>query len=142
MGHLSDAWIACPLNIGHADTISFQNGYSNALVYHRDLRMNRELWSAHRLLTSAFSRLQTCRSGNNSCLPCGCLSMPHLSRRRTPTPGHATCAALTWRGLGEVTRTGRGRGRGFGRRLTGTLGTRAPAHGRQGKGCGTDSGSN
>jgi hypothetical protein len=68
-----------------------------------------------------FSRLQACRSVNNV----------HDEA--------ASRATLTWRGLGEATRTGRGRGRGFGRRLTDTRGTQGDSRSAGGQDVGTDS---
>ena len=60
------------------------------------------------------------------CLPCGRAQYATPVKAKTsaplPFPG-TTCAALTWRGLVELTRTGsRGRGAGCGRRWRGERG--------------------
>ena len=59
---------------------------------------------------------------------------PVKAKTSAPAPGFpASCAALTWRGFEEATRTGsRERGSGGGRRWTGSRTVGEPLH-RQGK---------
>jgi len=76
------------------------------------------------------------RCHRRCCLPCGRAQYATPVKAKTsaplPLPG-TTCAALTWRGLVELTRTGsRGRGAGCGRRWRGERGDSRSAEGLRG----------